>query len=218
MPLYRGSRRIIMSRRVSSPGAPAGYSFRGVGQSSASGSVTNFSIDIGTASADRLVVVGVGFQGVAGITSVIVDPAGANVTLAQDAINASGNTSTLYSGLVTSGAGAKNIEVTLVSGSFLIRAVSVWTLTGLSSNLKKQSSAFAGTTGNINVAAGDFLFAMAHHVGGTVTFSGSTEAPAAAHNTGNATDDAADWTVVATNASFALVPGSSSNVATTTYR
>lgn len=203
--------------------ASPAYTYRGNGFSSASGSVTDFTIDIGTASSDRLIVVTAAYQGTNGITSIVVDPAGANVSLTQDAINASGNSVAMYSGLVTTGSGSVTIRLTLVSASFFNRGISVWALTGLSSNLKKQSAAAAisgaGSTA-INVTAGDFLFCGSYQTAGSPTFSGSTEAPAnpAGLHTSNATNQFADQTIISTNASFAIAPGVTSNLAAASYR
>jgi len=220
MPNVRNNRRLVMRRRVVAAAAGPSYSYRGNGTSSASGSVTDFTIDIGAASADRLIVASAAWQGANGITSIIVDPAGANVTLAQDAINAAGNSAAIYSGLVTSGSGSVVVRLTLVSASFFIRGISVWALTGLSSNIAKHTAAAAVTgaaSTPIDVTAGDLLFAGSWNTAGSATYSGSTEAPAAVHSS-NSNNQFADWTIASTNASFAIAPGVTSNVAAASYR
>lgn len=188
--------------------------YRGNGQAGGSGNTTDFTIDIGTASADRLIVVTAAWQNTNGITSIIVDPAGANVTLTQDVINEAGSSAAVYSGLVTSGSGSKTIRMTLVSGGFLNRGIAVWTITTLVSNTKKQSGSSALSSGNFNISAqeGDVMFAALYNDpnGSTRTYSTSSEAPTALR-TSHANNQFAEWAITADNSSFNVTPGATGN-------
>jgi hypothetical protein len=183
----------------------------------ASDTQATFTVDIGTASADRLVVIASAHQKGDTLTSVKVN----GVTLTRDADGFSGTTrACIFSGLVTSGSGSVTVEVNNSSGAtFTSRSVVVWTLTGLSSNLVKQTVASATNVSSvsIDVTAGDFLFASKYFSGGTPTYSGSTQAVDALRSIG--VQRAGEWLVASTNAAFSVVPGGN-NTATSavTYR
>jgi hypothetical protein len=129
-----------------------------------------YTVDIGTASADRLVVVALASQ--------------------------------------ASGAG------------FTARDISVWTLTGLSSNTVKQSSASDNANNVlINVTAGDLMFGAVWSLPASA-FVGSTQAAAATHNS-TVVEISADWTIAATNGAFSAVFNNSIStgaIAAATYR
>lgn len=174
----------------------ASYSY---GDSSTSNTT---SVNIGTASADRLIVVGVTCQG-SGTPTVTVN----GVTLTQIVINAT-NQAAIFAGLVTSGSGSQNIVVNWTGSAFQGRGVSVWTITGLSSNSAKQSgSTNSSASGTINISAGDFLFAVGISLSSVEVFTGSTETPV---REDNLTTDAtfyftsADWSTLTTNASWSV--------------
>lgn len=167
------------------------------------------SVDIGTASADRLVIVGVGAQNTPTLTSVTVN----GVTLTQDVILASGGTAAIYSGLVTSGSGVQSVVANWVAAGFFNKYIWVATATGLASNLKRQTTSYATVgsvgTGTISVTATDFMF-VSQYISGSnsvPTLGTSTVAPDHTNPvviTGNVYGIEADWTILSTNASFGI--------------
>lgn len=195
------------------------YVFKACGTANGVGDSITISVDIGTASADRLIVVGSGSQNTPSFTSMVAN----GITLNTD-VNVAGTASriTLSSGLVTSGSGAQNIVGTWASSGFFIRSLCVWTLTGLNSNLIKNSGSNTGSNGtaSINVTAGDFMFAFASSGGvATPDFSTSTEAPVASHSVGvGIVMTGADWTIVSTNASFSVIGTNTNSIVAGTYR
>ena len=188
-----------------SPPSAKTYTFRGSGSSTAGGSVATFSIDIGTASADRVVIAKSTVDTATTITSVVVN----GVTLNPDVTAVNTYRVGIHSGLVTTGDGAQNVVITWASASFQEKNAFVFTATGLSSNTVKQT-ANGVTSANINVTAGDFLFGVARNVAGFPDFATSTEAPDATRQVG-ADNTSADWTVDTTNAAFSVNAGASSN-------
>jgi hypothetical protein len=204
-------------------GAPSGggaaFTFQGSGSNGNNSATRTFSIDIGTASADRLVVVAVGSQSgpPSGITA-------AGVSLTQDVVATNSQSVAIYSALVTSGSGAQNVVVSGVS-AFNEVGVAVWVGTGLSSNTVKQTG-FVQTGSNsaasINVTAGDFVVAITGGSGGNSSFSGSTEAATVRNvDTTGPFFTSAEWLPAAsTNGSFAASPttGSTFGTAAASYR
>jgi hypothetical protein len=184
---------------------------------SAGGAALSTSIAIGTASADRLVVVATNNNGGDAMTSVVVN----GVTLTADQNGATDGVS-IFSGLVASGSGPQTVTVTWASGSFQIRGFALWTVTGLSSNLANQKTSFTAASGTISVTAGDLMFAIARGSGSNPSWSTSTQIPAAVNSCygPSPTGGAADWTMASTNASFSVAPNAAGLQATAvaTYR
>lgn len=178
--------------------------------------VISGSIDIGTAASDRLVIVGatLGNSNVA-ITGVTVN--GVSLSLVdRDLTNVVGGAE-LWSGLVTSGSGSQTVAVTWGSGvSFLERAITVWTATGLSSDTAKQT---AVNEANISVDAGDFLFAIGVSTfSNDLSFSTFSQAPTEhSVDTGDFETVAGDETVVSTNASFSTAATNAAALAVATF-
>ena len=185
------------------------YTYRGSGVDSGGPNDATFSIDIGTASADRLVIVAVWVSTATTVTSVVVN----GVTLTADISAVNTYRVAIYSALVTTGSGPQNVVVTFGSASFQEKCAAVWTATGLASNLVKntlQSTTGSGSVGTINVTAGDFLFVGNRTVAGSTAWTTSTEAPDGTRNVAtNATP--ADWQIDATNAAFSIVASSGTN-------
>lgn len=196
------------------PGGPAAaaYLYRGSGTTSSGNNDATFSIDIGTASADRLVIVGCTVGNNTTITSVVV----AGVTLTADISAVNNYRVAIYSGVVNAGDGAQNVVITWASAAFQEKNAFVWTATGLASNLKKQTTSYVGTTGSINVTAGDFMFVVGRDTSTAPVWTTSTEAPAASRNVATL-NTGADWTILATNAAFAINSGSANQVVAATY-
>jgi hypothetical protein len=186
-------------------GGGATATFRGTATDNINNATRTYSINIGTASADRLVVVGVGAANAAP-TAVTV----AGVTMTADVVAGAGPAAGMYSALVTSGSGAQNVVVTGM-GAFTECGVSVWTCTGLSSNLVKHTGSINGSNGvfSINVTAADFLFATCEGASASASYASSTQAPTAAHvvDTFGPFISSADWiSIASTNAAFSVNP------------
>lgn len=203
---YWQSRLQVSVGTVASPA----YTFRNTNFTSGSTSAQTASIDIGTASADRLVIVAIQYQNTPVVTSVTAN----SVTLNLDIAKTTNPSSAIYSGLVTTGSGPQNIVVNYVSAGFTARGLAVWTATGLSSTVVKNTASSANQNMSINITAGDFLFASTYIVG-AASYSSSTDAPTATH-TSDATNLSGDWTTVTTSATFTigtLVGATNTNVA-----
>jgi hypothetical protein len=192
----------------------ASYSYRGSGTSTIGGSVVTYSIDIGAAAADRLVIVGSLVDNATTITSVVVN----GVTLTLDVTGVGSYRVGFHSGIVAAGSGSQNVVVTWASASFQEKNIFVWTSIGLSSNLKKQTAAWTGATASIAVDAGDFMFAVGRNVVGFPDYATSTESPDATRQVG-LHNTSADWIVNATNAAFTLNAAAGNNFSVAvTYR
>lgn len=202
---YWQSRLQVSVGTVASPA----YTFRGTNFTNGSTSVQTASIDIGTASADRLVIVAIQYQNTPVVTSVTANA----VTLNLDIVKTTNPSAAIYSGLVTSGSGPQNIVVNYVSAGFSNRGLTVWTATGLSSNVVKNTASSANANISINITAGDFLFASTYQATATWNYSASTDTATATH-TSDATNFSGDWTTLTTSATYTigLLGNISSNV------
>lgn len=200
---------------VTPPAGTPAYTYRNTLFSSDPGDTTDFTINMGTAAG--LAIVGVSFQNSAGITSVIVDPTpGANITLTQDAFSTSGNSAAMYSGPIPSGLGSVIVRLMLVSGTFINRAIGVWTATGLSSNLRQASTTMSGTTASISITSGDLLFGALFSSFPSTNLSGTTPQSPIEH-TSDVTNDFADWLTTST-ASYSLLANNNTVGAFASYR
>lgn len=213
---------VFSNKAASDPPAvtPPSYSYRSALSATGSGALLTGSVDIGTAAADRLVIVGFTCQNAPAITSVVVN--GASLSNALTNTGASPG-AYLYSGLVTSGSGAQTVTITFATGTFLTRTGFVWIANGLSSNSPKHVSTTPTnvTAATINVDAGDFLFAVTGVSSGTPNYTGnSTENPAAARQqlTGALSGYSGDWTVASTNASFSINDSASGDRVAISFR
>lgn len=131
--------------------APKVLTYKGAARQDTSGTVVTLSVDIGTASADRYVIVAVG-----GCTSTrtVSSLTIAGVTATQIVASSAAETSAIYMALVTSGSGAQNIVITW-SGAQDVTGIGVWTLTGVSGTTPvdtKTSTAnpFTATLSTVN--------------------------------------------------------------------
>lgn len=199
-PQYANSAKVILLAR-SGIGT---YSYAGSGQFSGSGNIATYTINIGTATSTRYIVVGLQANGTAAYTMTA-----AGTSLNSDVLLAPGgnNTSQIFSGLVTSGSGSQSIVATCDSCTFQARTVFVWVITSLNTNaVKHTASSQSGSSMSINVTAGDFLFTTRNQ--NPVTFNGSTEAPFENLTGSGSTISGADWTIISTNAAFSVTASS----------
>jgi hypothetical protein len=184
--------------------AAAAFTYRGIQYSQASGTSTTFSFDLGTAAADRYVVVGIAHQNNFVPTGVTA----AGVTLTKHANKTSGYVPSIWGALVTAGSGSQNIVFD--NGAFNARWAAVWTVTGLISTTPAATG--IDTTGDVTLAvqAGDFLFGIATKLAGTPNYTGSTETLTVDPNATNTVGAGVYHTIAATNGSF-LINGADSN-------
>jgi hypothetical protein len=204
-------RRVRRFTNVAAMGKAAGggtlaASFRGAASADNNATTRIFSIDLGPATSDRLIVAAVGIQA-SGLSSSIVI-AGTTITTPDvSGSNGGANSLSFYSSLIPAGSGVQTITVNGVT-IFEEVGISVWACTGLSSNTVKNSNYQSNSLLSINVSAGDFLFAMDASASATTTFSGSTQTPTASHvvDSVNPNYNSADWiSIAATNAAFSVV-------------
>lgn len=180
-------------------GSPPAYVFRGSNNTNSSSATQSASIDIGTAAADRLVIVFVDSQNAPTVTSVVVN----GVTLTQRAFDNTNATAGIFDGIVSAGNGAQTVTVTWSVGGFLDRDFCVWTATGLTTGFI-TATANPGDTATTSVQSGDLVFAGAR-TGVIGDWSTSDEAPFSIHTLGT-NGTAADWTISSTDASFVVRP------------
>lgn len=181
----------------------AAYVFRGSFFDNPPATSISSSIDIGTASADRLVIVGCCDQNAHALTSVVVN----GVTLNIDIDNTAGGGAAIASGLVPSGSGSQTVTVTWAGSGFEERFFTVWTATGLSSNVVKHTAAGIDPI-SIAVDAGDFLFSLSMAFSGAYDWDASTQAPTRTASIAGAGSGFfqynADWLIAATNPAFSI--------------
>jgi hypothetical protein len=184
----------------------------GTGSNSAATTTRTFSIDIGTASADRLIVVGVGAQN--GVTGATVAVNG--TSLVEDVGRTNGHYVGIWSGVVTSGSGAQNVVITGVSG-FVEVGAALWVLKGLGSNTVRQTSGAntgSSTTSTITTTNPDYLFVMCTGIL-SPTFASSTQAPTAIRtaDSNGPFFIAPEWISVTSAGSFTVNPTTAGVVA-----
>ena len=190
---------------LSSAAAAESYAFIGSASAATSPTTLTFSMTIGTG----YVIAGLTETGGSSYTVTIN-----GVSLTQDV---AGSGAFIFSGTLSSSATTNNVVITCTGCTFQSRAIFVW----LAQNLQQQSVRVTATSGSgsvtIGVTAGYYLFTTQVNTGTTATYNGSTQAPAenlAVASFGNA----AEWSIVSTNASFSIVssqPGNGQGVAAT---
>ena len=151
------------------------------------------SINIGSAAANRTIVVGSPNQ--------IQAPTGITVNGVSLSVQANdGYHQTFWSGVVAAGSGSQTVASTFATAPcFNTDEIYVWSLYGLSSSSVKQT-AHSNTPLSINVTAGDFLAVTQQD--NTATYLLSTQTPT---GTDKISYEMAWWNIVSTNASFQVV-------------
>ena len=143
----------LMGLRASIGGAaPKVLTYKGTDRNNVSASSFSLSCDIGTASSDRYVIVGVGGTlGTRSVSSLTIN----GVTATQIVSLTSTCTSAIYMANVTSGSGVQTIAVTW-SGAVDVCGIGVWTLTGVSSTtpVNTQSSSANPYTASLSTVSG----------------------------------------------------------------
>ena len=165
-----------------SGGAAASFTLAGyANQNNASSNTNNYTINLGTAASNRLVVVAANYNSTAAATATIT----ANgVLLNKDVLaNDIGNsqTASVWSGVVSSGSGSQTITLAATAGlQFSQIAIVVWIGYNLSSTLVKQTGAqTTQNTGisNMNVTAGDFLVSVTSLFNNNISAFVNTDTP-----------------------------------------
>jgi hypothetical protein len=206
MALIGVRRALIKPNRVAAAAPSKSYTYAGADSTVPLGSAwTSSSINIGAASAGRLVIVMLACQG-GTVSAVSVN----GVALTQAVIDTTADQAMIWYGTVASGSGAATIAVT--GGTFFAQTMMVYTATGLSSNTPVGTTHGASGANNlISVNAGDFLFSFTSSDGVPAIYSGSTAAPSNTHTVLNAAGSnslvdgtCADWLIASTNASFSV--------------
>lgn len=171
------------------------------------GATMTYAVTMADVAAGARVVVSVGntFASPITITSVVYDPAGANITLTQDELSTNSRITGVYSGVVTGAiaAGSKNIVVTHSANvQFADGAVYLWTITG---SVTKQTSASGGNAATISVTHGNYMVGVSFSSGAAPDYALSTEVPTAIRGTTELYGP--EWnTILADNASFSAFP------------
>jgi hypothetical protein len=166
------------------------------------------SIDIGSAAADRYILVAVGVQN--SDTDPTVTVGGVSLTKLGGGDFSSTTDVAWYGGLVTTGTGAQNLVVTWASAAYEVKLSAAWKMLGLISTTPRVTPV-RSTSSSLSIAAGagEFLFYAMNGIGSIIgTLAAATEAPgreAAVTPSGSGgVGYTADWTVVATNAGFTI--------------
>jgi hypothetical protein len=193
--------------------------FRGFATAGDGTDTETYPINIGSASSDHMVIVGVLIQNGSPITSLVVN--GISLSLAT---STAGGTTSFWYGLVPTGSGTQNVVLNTSGAAYQERDIMVWTANGLLSNTLQQtggtppspSSAFA-----INVSANDLPFAISF--GSTAdTFTASTQVPAEVLGPAGSFGGGLfglDWLIRASNNAFSVQANSGSHyMAGVTFR
>jgi hypothetical protein len=181
----------------SRPPPSKGYSFLAAYDNAVTGGGASFNYAVTMSGSGGTLVALVATQH-GGVTSVVYDPTGSNVTLTQNASLMSGGF-LIYSGTVPAASGSKNVTVTYTTNpAFTAESFAFWLATGLTTGY--DSSASGGADATLTVNSGDFLFAMQYTVsaGVTNTWTSSTQSPTGSRlstieNSAGQFSASADW-------------------------
>ena len=207
--------------KKASGGGAESYAFPNAPQTANPTGLTQaFTVNLGAASSNRIVVALFGIQNNPTVNSVNGGAGCGSPTLSQVETDGSGGGMSIWAGVVATGTSC--IFTITAAGAMLSDDVNfaVYTITNpVSTSVKHICGAAFGCT--INVTAGDYLFAGSFGASGN--FNGSTQTPSGVCVTNGCTIvgangnnlSLADWTIVSTNASFSVSnSGSNYNAAT----
>ena len=185
--------------------AGSSYVFAGAELANTGPTSHTMNVDLGSASADRLVLVGVSNQNGDNVAPVVT-AAGEQLDEISFQLGV-GYGIGFYAKLLPTGSGNQDVTVVWDDADFERKLMSVWVLRGLSSNSPQaapvESMISTGTT--LPVAAGDMMFMMeaTSNNAGTTDLSGSTEAPDGWRLI-DVHGSSADWIIDATNANLSV--------------
>lgn len=200
-----------------SKGAAAAPSFINAGGASDPGNTgasVSGSINIGTASSNRIVVVAATYNSAVLASTVTVG----GVSCTAD-VNI--NSVAIYSCPGASyGSGSQTVSVTWASGNFIIRGFTVWVLSNCTSStvVNTANNPSGQTAVSINVAAKDLMFSAAqlNNDPTIASYATSSVAPTDTGSimaSGNFYGSYADWLIASSNATFSVTPDTSSTLA-----
>ncbi len=155
--------------------------YRGKASGDGSGTSISASIDIGTAAANRYVVVATGAQNSTAATVVV-----AGTSLTQLSISTDGGNARIFGGLVTTGSNSQTVTYDAAGSAFADKGFAVYTMTGLASTTPKQTAGGAALGAvhlDISGVAGDFVISSAYAISAAYTLGSSTQTVEANRNT-----------------------------------
>ena len=151
------------------------FAFKGADASAVPGNPRPFTIDIGTHTSDRRIIVAVLTQDVGPMTVTVN-----SVSLTLDVLETVNKFISIFSGIVATGDGPVTVNVLGVSDWTTV-GVAVWAATGLTTGKKTTGSGASAShiaSCTLNVAGGDYMFAVTSSPSASgSTFAGSTEMP-----------------------------------------
>ncbi len=163
----------------------------------------SFTSAIGTATATRVILIGVVQGNSTAFTSITV-----NGVTATAIFSGTSRPEMQFFQITGTAPGSGTQTVTLNGGAFFVQIAQVWYMDNLNSTTVKQTAKSSGNppvTTNINITAGDFLFSIIGSGQTGFSWSSSTDPVANSATLSNGTTSIgnADWTTVSTNASWA---------------
>ncbi len=182
-------------------GSPPSYVLAGTFSASGSGDTISTTMNVGTAAADRIIVITGASQNSPAIASATIN--GVSCTL--DASNAD---SCVFSAPgIAFGSGVQTITATWTGSSFFTRGITVWVASHCASSTVIHTASNTTIASTISVVAGDLMFSANNSASATpATYSSSTQAPSNTQLLASNIGGSADWVIAATNASFSVTP------------
>jgi hypothetical protein len=196
-------------------GGGASYSLAGSIGSTGSGGNVSGALNVGTAAANRVIVVASATQANGTMTAVTVN--GVSCTVDTTVGNAVGSVGVASCPGASYGSGSQTIAVTWSAGSFNGRGFSAWVCSNMTSTtVQGHNSAGGASSTTVAVTAGDFLFAA--NPASAPSWASSTQSPSNTQsNIGTAAVSTADWTIASTNASFSVAVNNGNSVGAAGY-
>jgi hypothetical protein len=172
------------------------------------GTVQTFSADVGTAAADRTIILGFQCQTGNSIVSATVNGQALTSRIADN----TNEFVAIYDGTGTAfGSGSQSVVITWGTGSFLDRTCWVWVATGLATGFI-SADANGNTSASVTVNSGDFVF------GTSVAQAANSWSPTPdGFHTDSNRGSAADW-VASSGGAFNVSQTGASNVVIANYR
>lgn len=214
MPLYRGSRRLILRRNVPAAvvgGASLAQIGTGVTDGGNPGGTVTLTGDIGTATATRVILIAATRQN-GSFSGVTVNGQAAS------SVQASASGFSQFWALVGAAAGSGSQSIVATGGAFEFRALRAWVMDGLGSTTKVQSSTSTTAIGSISLLAGDYWFANGFTSNTARNWSGSTPVPTNDYNDNAGNGSTAQWTIASNVTGTALMSGGSAEITQIQYR
>lgn len=146
------------------------------------------------------------------VATVVYDPTGDNVSLAQDVQDTTGNSFSIWSANISPAGGTKNIVITGVTSfefQFSECTYAAWFLEGKSAAAATTIMTTSGPSSSLgSVLPGDFIVALLRTGSNHPDWVGSEQAPTGARALGTNVADTAEWSTLLTDSSLTLQPKS----------